>query len=244
MTHSTRDLEYEAPPTLSTAIIDYVKTAILRGDYPPGSSLPEIPLAKKVSASRATIREALRGLNDLGLVDLHPRKGAMVASLSPKRAREIYSLRAVLEPFAIRLALTEGQVRKKELATIERAFDDLRMAVGNPFALIEADMAFHWSLCAPCGHELVLEQLKHLQVRTRQFIFYTKYYDSDAEGEIEAHLPILTALQALDPYRAESALRDHITNAGERLLVHMSQQPLTRSSIKHIDDDGNQSSPS
>src|SRR5687767_3195789 len=103
------DLDFKAPPTLSKAIVDYIKTAILNGEYPPGSSLPEIPLAKKMSSSRATIREALRGLSDLGLVDLNPRRGAIVALLSPKRAREIFSLRAVLEPFAAKLALAEGQ---------------------------------------------------------------------------------------------------------------------------------------
>jgi DNA-binding GntR family transcriptional regulator len=208
---------------LSTAIVDYVKTAILRGEYPPGSSLPEIPLARKMSASRATIREALRGLSDMGLVDINPRRGATVALLTPKRAREIFSLRAVLEPFALKLALTEGQLRKRELAAIDQAFDQLRRSVGDPFALIEADMGFHWSLCSPCAHDLLLEKLRSLQVRTRQFIFYTKFYDSDAEGEVEAHLPILSAVHALDAYRAEQALRDHITSAGERLLVRMSQ---------------------
>jgi len=146
--------------------------------------------------------------------------------LSPQRAREIFSLRAVLESFAVKLALTEGKIRREEIAHIEAMFERLRQSVegGDAFALIEADMAFHWSVCAPSGHELLLEQLRGLQVRTRQFIFYTKLYDSDAEGEVEAHMPILMAVRSQDPQRAETAMRDHITSAGERLLVRISEQ--------------------
>lgn len=219
---------FDAPPTLSTAIVQYVKNAILRGDYPPGSPLPEIPLARKMAASRTTIREALRSLSDMGLVALHPRRGASVAMLSAQRAREIFSLRAVLEPFAVKLALTEGKIRRDEITAIEVAFEQLHRSVegGDAFAMIETDMGFHWAICSPCGHELLLEQLRGLQVRTRQFIFYTKVYDSDAEGEVEAHMPILMAVRSQDAHQAERAMRDHIMNAGERLLVRMSEQAL------------------
>jgi DNA-binding GntR family transcriptional regulator len=104
-------------------------------------------------------------------------------------------------------------------------FDRLRQSVEgrDPFALIESDMAFHWAVCEPSGHELLLEQLRGLQVRTRQFIVFTKLYHSDAEGEVEAHTPILMAVRSQDPQRAEMAMRDHITTAGERLLVRMSE---------------------
>ena len=95
------------------------------------------------------------------------------------------------------------------------------------YATIEADMAFHWAVCSPCRHEMLLDQLKGLQTQTRQFIFYTKFYSSDAEGEVEAHLPILMAVRNTAPERAESAMRDHIISAGERLLVSMLEQATT-----------------
>jgi len=217
------ELRQDAPPTLALTIVDHIKNGILRGDYLPGSPLPEIPLTRTFIASRTTIREALRSLSETGLVVLHPRRGATVASLSPQRAREIYSLRAVLEAFAVKLALTEGRIRSHEFAQIDAAFIQLQNSVeaGDAFAMIEADMAFHWAICSPCGHEILLEQLHGLQARTRQFIFYTKFYDSDAEGEVEAHMPILAAIRSREAGRAEMAVRDHITSAGERLLVRM-----------------------
>jgi DNA-binding GntR family transcriptional regulator len=212
-----------APPTLVSEVVAHVKDAILRGDYPPGSPLPEVPLARSVGASRTTVREALRSLSDLGLVVLHPRRGAVVASMSPQRIRQIFTLRAVLEAFALRIALTEGRIRRDELAEIEAQFEQMRRCVerGDAYEMIESDMRFHWAVCSTCGHEILLDQLRALQAQTRQFIFYTKFYDSDAVGEVEAHLPILTAIRAFEPERAEQAMRDHIVSAGERLLVEM-----------------------
>ncbi len=220
---------FSAPDTLSAAVVAFVRDAILRGTYPPGSPLHEIPLSKQVGASRTIVREALRSLGDAGLVTIHPRRGAFVGSMSPRRARELFTLRAVLEAFAVRLALTEGRIRHDELARIEAAFEQLRHCreSGDAFAMIEADMAFHWAVCSPCRHQMLLDQLESLQTQTRQFIFYTKFYSSDAEGEVEAHMPILVAVRNSAPERAEAAMRDHIISAGERLLVTMLEQADT-----------------
>lgn len=217
------ETRFTTPPTLASAVVDYLKDAILGGQYPPGSPLREIPLASAVSASRTTVREALRILNDMGLVVIHPRRGASVTSMSPKLVREIFSLRSVLEPFAIKLAITEGRIRSKELDHIEAAFEHLRDTAksGDAFATIEADMAFHWAFCVPSDHDLLLEQLRSLQTRTRQFIFYTHFYDSDSEGEVGSHMPILMAIRSLEPDRAEAAVQKHIVSVGERLLVKM-----------------------
>lgn len=217
---------FDAPPTLVSAVVAHLRDAILRGVYPPGAALHEIPLARQVSASRTTVRDALRTLSEIGLVTIHARRGAVVASMSPQRAREIFTLRAVLEAFAVRIALTEGKIRSRELAGIEAAFEQLQrsMESGDTYAMIEADMGFHWAVCHPCGHEILLEQLRGLQTQTRQFIFFTKFYASDAEGEVEAHMPILMAIRDSASERAAAAMRDHINSAGERLLVSMLEQ--------------------
>ena len=58
----------ERPETLTDAVARYVRDAIVHGDYAPGSALPEIRLATELGTSRGTVREALRGLEDQGLV--------------------------------------------------------------------------------------------------------------------------------------------------------------------------------
>lgn len=215
----------EAHPTLAVSLVDNLQAAILHGEYPPGSALREVALSKKFETSRSTVREALRVLGETGLVIVNSRRGAVVASLTARRAHEIFSLRALLESHAANLAITEGRIGRRQIAVLEATFEDLRKSVasGDPFKMIEADMAFHWALCAPCGHDLLLEQLRNLQIRTRLFIFLTKFYDSDAETEIDAHYPILTAVRAYDAERTRLALHAHIMRAGERLLIRMNE---------------------
>ena len=84
--------------------------------------------------------------------------------MSPKLVREIVSLRAVLEAFAVRLAITEGRIGRADLADIEAAFEHLRLTSdkGVSFATIEADMAFHRSSRALSEREVLLEQLRSL----------------------------------------------------------------------------------
>jgi DNA-binding GntR family transcriptional regulator len=217
--------EYEHQ-TLTSAVVRRIQGLILNGEFPPGSTLPEIPLSQRFETSRGTVREALRVLADLGLVEIRPHRGADVAQLSPQRAREIYSLRSVLESFAVKLALTEGRIHNREEAMIKQAFERMQVCAltGEVFALIEADMDFHWAICSPCGHEILLDSLRGLQIRTRQFMFYTKFLDADVESEVKAHTPLLRAVLSGEADRAEVAVREHITSAGERLLVRFAEK--------------------
>ena len=210
---------------LASKVVRQLQHLILGGEFPPGSTLPEVPLAKRFEVSRGTMREALRDLQELGLIELHMNRGAVVAELSPQRAWEIFSLRAVLEPFAARLALTAGRMRNADRETIRVAFRRIEESVlsGDQYALIEADMEFHWSICALCRHEILLNHLRSLQVQMRQFMFYTKILDSDLESEVNSHRPVLAAVLSGDADRAEAALHRHITVAGEQLLVRMSE---------------------
>src|SRR5882724_8753328 len=132
---------FNAPPTLTAAVVKHIQDLILRGEFSPGSALPEIPLARRLDTSRGMVREALRELADLGLVELHARRGAVVEQLSPQRAREIFSLRALLESFAVRLALTEGRIGAAERCRIESAFAAMERCAesGDTAALIDAD---------------------------------------------------------------------------------------------------------
>jgi len=213
-------------PTLGAEVSILLQREILSGTFLPGSPLREVPLSERYGASRQTIREALRSLADMGLVELHARRGARIPTLSPRRAQEIYTLRALLEPFALRMALVEGRIRSAERERIENAFTEMeRCAARDDIpALIEADMAFHWELSSSCGHAMLLDYLKRLQNATRQSLVHMKVYGSDAEGEVESHSPILHAVRARNAEGAATTMRDHINAHGQRLLMKLLEQ--------------------
>lgn len=218
-------LGLDRPKTLTDAVVDHIRDAVLRGELAPGQQLREIPLSRTLETSRGTVREALRALQDEGLVKIIAHRGAVVVELSPKRVHEIFDLRALLEPHAVSLALAAGPLDDEALGAIRRAFDDLGAAVrkADDFEVIQADMAFHGRLAALCDNELLLEHLAALRLQTHQAIFYTKLYASDREGEIEAHAPIVEAVAGGDAAKAARVVRDHIVKSGEQLLAHMKE---------------------
>lgn len=220
------NIQKETSPTFGAEVAVQLRKEILSGTFMPGAPLREIPLAKRYGASRQTIREALRSLSEVGMVELLARRGARVPTMPPRRAREIYTLRALVEPFALRTALVEGRIRAPESARIERAYSEMAACAerNDIAALIESDMAFHWELCSPCGHSMLLDFLIRLQNATRQSMVHMKIYGANAEGEVESHAPILEAVRARDPERACVAMRDHINAHGERLLLKLLEE--------------------
>jgi DNA-binding GntR family transcriptional regulator len=213
----------ERPRTLTSVVIEFIRDAVVRGEFTPGTPLPEVRLAQQLETSRGTVREALRALQDVGLVEILPHRGAFVTELTPRRARQIFRLRAVLEAFAVESAISEGHIDETAIHRIEDAFEELKAAAraNDVFAVIEADMNFHWVIAACCDQELLLEHLNSIQVQTRRAILYTKIYDSDLEGEVESHTVIIDAIRTLDAQYAAATMRAHIMQAGERLVERM-----------------------
>ena len=101
------------PGTLTSEVVAYIRDAVISGEFEADQPLPEVKLAQELETARVTIRVALRSLADVGLVDIVPHRGAFVSSLTPRNAWEIFSLRALLESYAARLALAEARFRKR-----------------------------------------------------------------------------------------------------------------------------------
>jgi DNA-binding GntR family transcriptional regulator len=113
------------PETLATAVATYIRDAIVHGQFAPGSRLPEVALAAQLETSRGTVREALRTLADGGLIEVVPRRGVFVSQLSVRATWEITSLRALLEPYASRLALEASGSDHVIRMDVEAAFEVL-----------------------------------------------------------------------------------------------------------------------
>jgi DNA-binding GntR family transcriptional regulator len=220
-----KESNHTTPPTIVSLVAQRIQDDILGGKYSAGSSLPEIPLAREMEISRGAVREALRSLADTGLVELNSQRGAAVASFSPQRINEVFSLRAVLESFAVKTAIMSGRISGEAARNIEDAYETMSQAAKSEdkIAKIDAAMGFHWSICAPCGHDLLLENLKDLQIQTRLCLFYIKVYGKDGKVDVQSHQPILRAVFSGEVDQAEAAVREHIINGGQRLLLDMLQ---------------------
>jgi DNA-binding GntR family transcriptional regulator len=216
---------------LTTAVAKYIKDAIVHGEFAPGSRLPEVALATQLETSRGTVREALRTLADGGLIQIIPRRGVFVSQLTVRATWEITSLRALLEPYASRLALEASGSDPTIHQEVQAAFAVLREAVttGDPLTVADADVGFHRAVFARCGHAMLLSQLETLQALSRRIVLTNQISSADAPTLIAQHAPIAEAVELRDPELLEVAVRTHVIEAGELLMTRMAALEPTRS---------------
>lgn len=221
------------PDTLTRAVAAYIRDAIVHGELAPGERMPEVALAARLETSRGTVREALRAMADSGLVEIVPRRGAFVSQLSVRATWEITSMRALLEPYAARLALEAAGGDPRFQAEVTAAFEALRVAVTqpdpDPVAVADADIAFHRAVYARCGHEMLLGQLANLAVLARRIVLTNQIHSADAPTLVAQHAPIADAVAVRDPALLETALRTHVIEGGELLMTRMSALEPSRS---------------
>jgi len=147
---------------LREAVQDAIRAAILAGRYLPGDRLLEDQLAQELDVSRNPVREALQALTTEGFVVIEPRRGARVATISPKRAGELFEVRGVLEGLAGRLAAerrTPEQLRELQAIVDEGS---RLVAAGRLGELPDLNTRFHLALHAAAGNDMLAETISRL----------------------------------------------------------------------------------
>jgi len=216
----------ERPPTLPAAAADSIRDSIFHGELRPGERLREVELCKSLDVSRSTIREALRKLQEESLVEVLPHRGAFVTKLSPRTARELYTFRAIVEPYALRLAVEANAYSAQDLArlgALALQLGELEASRADIYRTVKTDVEFHYLICSRSDHRLLLETLKSLQSLTWLFVFHVQLYHADVYSDEPSHHDIFQAIQSADPAAAEETLRNHINSAGKALLICMEQ---------------------
>lgn len=189
---------------------------ILDGEYAPGDRLVETRIAQELGTSQSPVREALRELEQLRLVESAPYRGARVRALSTRELAEIYPVRAALEEVAVREAAVrlEGRVE-----ALEQELDAMRdaAAAGDLHALVEHDVRFHRLIVEASGNQTLLDVWEGLRVEARTALTALAV-GIDHHELAEKHEPVLRALADGDPGRAGEALRIHIEEFGQLVL--------------------------
>jgi DNA-binding GntR family transcriptional regulator len=207
-----RDASPDATASRVERAYRHLKTAIVSVQTTPGTPLNEQQIAGRLGMSRTPVREALRRLEQEGLVVRHPRRGVVVAPLSMQDVLEIWQLREILEPAACRLAV--GRLDPVALAGLERTLSAL---VGREPRLEDyerhhqADVALHRLIAQATGNARlfqILEALTGRIARVRMAHSPTRF-----RRALREHLDILAALRRGDPEVAAEVMRVHLANA-------------------------------
>lgn len=195
-----------------TVLREQIKNVLLQrivsGELQPGERLVETRIAQELGTSQAPVREALRDLELLRIVESEPFRGARVRELGDQELVEIYPVRAALEELAARLAAERlaGDVR-----ALEEQVEGMREAERRDDvpALTEHDILFHRLMVEASGNAPLVQCWKSLGVEGRitLTLYGTRVRPQDAAG---LHTPLLEALRAGDGARAAKEARTHI----------------------------------
>jgi DNA-binding GntR family transcriptional regulator len=161
----------------------------MRGDYPPGSPLGEVELARRFGVSRGPVREALIQLEREYLVRSFPNRGCFVTTLSEQEFDEIVMIRSVLEPIALRLAREKAS--SKDIAAIRRRLRDLERVAAkrDQGAYIRRDYELHVAIWELSGRPLLTEVLKRVTAPVFVFeaIVEERYRNAGYDTKADAH---------------------------------------------------------
>ena len=142
MNHNV-DTEIDELLPLRDVVFKKLRKAILTGNLKPGERLMEIHLAEKLGVSRTPIREAIRKLELEGLVQMIPRRGAVVTEITEKSMKDVLEVRRALDVLSVELACDRITGEEKEM--LRKACQDFEDATktGNLKEIAEQDVAFH-----------------------------------------------------------------------------------------------------
>jgi DNA-binding GntR family transcriptional regulator len=198
--------------TLREAIEDSIAT----GAFPPGMHLDESYLAEKFGVSRTPLREALIQLSSMGIVLVRPRRGAVVADVTPQRLLEMFDVMAELEAMCGRLAARRMSEDDREaLLKAHRACEAACLAA-DPDDYYHKNQQFHQVIYAAARSGFLAEQATALHRRLRPYRRLQLRVRNRINASFNEHGQIVDALLQGDADSAADRLRQHILVQGER----------------------------
>jgi DNA-binding GntR family transcriptional regulator len=204
-------------------VVALLRARIVSGELTPGTQLREVHLARDIGISRPTLREALQGLRQEGLVRHEPHRGMFVATLGAAEIRDIYSVRRVIEAPAARAA---HRANAAGLLAVEAAFDRLAELEGDDDAkVIEADLQFHQAIVALLDSPRLIAFYDSVTAALRPCLtLLTIERPSVVHPEsVAQHREIADALLARQGRAAERLVTAHI-DANETMLLEIVEE--------------------
>jgi DNA-binding GntR family transcriptional regulator len=201
---------------LADQVKDRLLQDILSGRYPPHSRIVETRVAREFGTSQAPVREALRGLEALGLVEILAFRGARVRRPSTAELLEAYAVRSELEALGARLGVP--RMSDDDLAELEALGEAMQEAAarGDRHEVAVADAQFHARLLALAGNGTLERVWQSLEPYSRTYI--TLFAPgADAHWTADLHPSIIRALRTRDVGQVEAALRRHFDEASAHL---------------------------
>ncbi len=189
---------------------------IFSGRYAPDARIVETQVARELGTSQAPVREALRGLEALGVVEITPFRGARVRRPTRAELVEAYEVRSALEALGARLAvpwLTDDDIT--ELAGFVDAMHAAADA-GDGHRVAESDARFHGRIIEIAANRTLEKLWRSLEPFSRTYLTLVAP-GADPQWSADLHVPVLAAIRARDAEALVQALEQHFDDVAENM---------------------------
>jgi len=215
----------------SETLREAIEEMIAVGKLQPGQHLDETELAKEFGVSRTPIREALIQLASMGIIEIRPRRGAIVAEIGPQKLVEMFEVMAELEAMCGRLA--SRRMSSAEHASLMAAHQACKAACDarEPDAYFYKNELFHDAIYDGSHNAFLTEQARSLHRRLRPYRRLQLRMRDRLANSYAEHEQVVQAIIAGDGELTAELLRDHIMIQGERFadLIASLQQLSAKS---------------
>jgi DNA-binding GntR family transcriptional regulator len=194
-----------------------LRQAITSGGIPAGTHLAETDLSQRLQISRGTLREALRELEQQGLVTSGARGRLSVRQLGATEIHDIFVVRGAIESLAAEL-LVDGRPEDAVPLLTEAVERMAEAATRGLEERIEADLEFHRTLCALTGNQTLLTSWQALEGAIRLSIMYGGAERADENMDVHRHREIVDAIASGDAAKARETITAHMGHAASNLV--------------------------
>jgi DNA-binding GntR family transcriptional regulator len=198
---------YRLPPN-AIRLFNLLRDAILGGELVPGERIVESRIARQLKISQAPIREALALLERQGLVVKVHNRGTFVSRVHARELRELFTLRSVLDAFSARLAASNATT--EDIQELHRLLGRMKTAekAGDLVSLTDAHLQLHEAIYRMSGHQLLADVFAQIHPRMALALTFAENLFSSEGREAACHVPLIDAIAAHKPERAETIARD------------------------------------
>jgi DNA-binding GntR family transcriptional regulator len=207
---------------LTEQVADSIRQAIFSGSFELGDHLNEADIADRLQVSRGPVREALVQLKQEGIVTIEWHRGAHIMQLSAKDARELSSLRAILEVFAIREAASAAttsdlDLMSSVLASMSKAMGDDQ----SDFDMIQLDVQFHDNLYRAAHHDRLWNAWNSIRSQVVLSLLVKRHTSNEyyRDKVIAEHQHLFDVVSSRDADACERAIREHLSATYDRLTA-------------------------
>ena len=191
-----------------------IREMIVNGTLMDGSRINEVHLADELGVSRTPLREGLGRLVAEGVVTTEPRRGFFVAPLTLTEFEQVYDIRPILDPEALRLS---GLPSAKSLARLETLNRKL-LSAKTPSSAIDIDNTWHMELLAGCPNRILVELIQQIIDRTRRYEHALFRETQNVWAAGNEHEQIIASLKDGDLSTACAALRQNMQSGREPIV--------------------------